>query len=297
MTAPGTDPQASPQQLSLRQVAALAEVAPAALRAWVGRDLLRASARSGRLLWFDFRAVGRARTLARFHAAGWSARRIERGLQQARRLCRGDDAALEGLLASLEVGRLAVRTADGRLLEPGGQLLMDFAGDPAAAPETGVVRSLRTPQHWFVQGVEAEASGRLEDAVRCYQRALPGGDAETSFNLGNCLFALGRREAAVAQYELAVGREADYAEAWNNLGIAQGDLGDATAAIAAFRRALELVPHYADAHYNLADALAQQDDLEGARRHFRAYLSFDPNSRWAEQVRRRLQQLEGRRRG
>ena len=31
------------------------------------------------------------------------------------------------------------------------------------------------------------------------------------------------------------------------------------------------------------------EDLDGARRHWRAYLSFDPNSRWADQVRRYLQ--------
>jgi hypothetical protein len=28
--------------------------------------------------------------------------------------------------------------------------------------------------------------------------------------------------------------------------------------------------------------------MDGARSHWRAYLTFDPNSRWAEQVRRRL---------
>jgi len=50
-----------------------------------------------------------------------------------------------------------------------------------------------------------------------------------------------------------------------------------------------IVPHYADAHFNLAEALAVVGDLQGARRHWRAYLSFDPNSRWADQVRKRLQ--------
>ena len=42
------------------------------------------------------------------------------------------------------------------------------------------------------------------------------------------------------------------------------------------------------AHYNLAEALAVVGDLERARKHWRAYLTFDPNSRWAEQVRQRL---------
>jgi len=29
-------------------------------------------------------------------------------------------------------------------------------------------------------------------------------------------------------------------------------------------------------------------DVEGARGHWRAYLTYDPNSRWAERARRRL---------
>ena len=106
-----------------------------------------------------------------------------------------------------------------------------------------------------------------------------------------------RLEPACLSFETALRREPDYAEAWNNLGIARGELSRGPAAIEAFRRALEIVSHYADAHFNLAEALAVQGDLEGARRHFRAYLSYDPNSRWAEQVRQRLRQLEGRRGG
>jgi Flp pilus assembly protein TadD len=85
----------------------------------------------------------------------------------------------------------------------------------------------------------------------------------------------------------------EHAEAWNNLGVGRGEQGDRRGAIAALSRALELVPHYADAHYNLAEALAVAGDLDGARRHWRAYLTFDPNSRWAEQVRRRLQSHGG----
>jgi tetratricopeptide (TPR) repeat protein len=126
--------------------------------------------------------------------------------------------------------------------------------------------------------------------VRAYEQALPAGQSETHFNLGNCLYALGRKVEAHAQFTAAVGRDPGYAEAWNNLGIVAGELGQGEVAIAAFRRAIAIVPYYADSHFNLADALAAAGDASGARAHWRAYLSYDPNSKSAEQVRRRLAQ-------
>lgn len=239
---------------------------------------------------FDFRAVGRARVLAQLWRAGWSAPRIARAWQLARTVVRDPEAALAGLLASIGQRRVTVRAPDGRLLEPGGQLLFDFA---AVAADDATLPTVRSPQAWFAIGVDAEASGRVEDAVRAYEHALPGGGAEAHFNLGNCYYALRRRDDAAAQFLAATGVAPEYAEGWNNLGIVRGELGDRQGAIVALRRALELVPHYADAHYNLAEALAVVGDLDGARRHWRAYLAFDPNSRWADQVRRRLQNHGG----
>ena len=136
---------------------------------------------------------------------------------------------------------------------------------------------------------QARLRAALRRAVRAYEHAAAQGTAETHFNLGNCYYAQRRRSEAGKQFLAAIGHAPEYAEAWNNLGIVRGELGDRHGAVEALQRALELVPHYADAHYNLAEALAVVGDLDGARRHWRAYLTFDPNSRWAEQVRRRLQ--------
>ena len=104
---------------------------------------------------------------------------------------------------------------------------------------------------------------------------------------------LRRRKDAVDQFTAAIARAPDYAEAWNNLGIVRGEVGDGLGAVAALERALALVPYYADAHYNLGEALSEVGEHERAREHYRAYLTFDPNSRWAEQARRRLQNPRG----
>ncbi len=260
------------------------------LKRFLDRELL--APLRGSVDRFSFRAAGSARVLAQLWRAGWTAARIERALRLARTVVADSDEALTGLLASIGQRRVVVRAPDGRLLEPGGQLMFDFAAMTANDGSAALPR-MRDTNDWFAIGVDAEAAGRLDDAIRAYERAVPGGSAEVHFNLGNCYYQQRRRSEAGAQFVAAVGKAPDYAEAWNNLGIVRGELGDRDGALEALRSALELVPHYADAHYNLAEALAVVGDMDGARAHWRAYLTFDPNSRWADQVRRRLQSNDG----
>lgn len=275
--------KADARTFTLSELARFCGLPTSVLRRFVDRELLVPL--RGNPDCFAFRSAGRARVLAQFSRAGWTAARIDRAWRLARGVISDADAALAGLLASIGQRRITVRTPDGRLVEPGGQLLFDFA----AASEVKQLPALRSPEDWFAIGVEAEAAGRIDDAVRAYEHAIAGAGAEAHFNLGNCYYSQRRRSDAASQFLAAIGKAEDYAEAWNNLGVVRGELGDRDGAIAALRRALELVPHYADAHYNLAEALAVAGDLEGARAHWRAYLTFDPHSRWAEQVRRRLQ--------
>ena len=269
-----------------QELAEFCGLPPNVMKRFVERELL-VPIRGDRT--YSFRAVGAARVLAELWRAGWSAPRIQRAWRLARTVVPDADAALTGLLASIGQKRITVRAPDGRLLEPGGQMLFDFE----AVAEGEPLPRLRSPQDWFAIGVDAEAAGRIDDAVRAYEHALPASSAEVHFNLGNCYYSQRRRSAAAGQFAAAVARAPDYAEAWNNLGIVRGDLGDRRGAISALQQALAVVPHYADAHYNLAEALAVTGDLEGAKRHWRAYLTFDPNSRWADQVRRRLQSNGG----
>ncbi len=276
---------------TLDELAELCGLPVAVVRRWRERELLVPL--KGTVRRFGFRALGTARTLAQLWRAGWTAPRIARAWRLAQTVVGDPDEALTGLLASIGQKRLTVRAPDGRLLEPTGQLLFDFSAAASAGGGTAALPQLRSAQDWFAIGVEAEAAGRLEDAVRAYEHALPGGSAETHFNLGNCYYAMRRRAEAVDQFAAAIAKAPDYAEAWNNLGIVRGEVGDRHGAVEALERALDLVPHYADAHYNLAEALAVVGELERARRHWRAYLTFDPNSRWAEQVRRRLQNSGG----
>lgn len=232
-----------------------------------------------------FRVAANMRTLAQLWRAGWTPARIARSWRHACELVGDPDEALHGLLASLGRDRLTVRAADGRLLERGGQLTFDFAPDRGDA---AAVAAARTPAQWFDLGVAAEAAGRLDAAIAAYERALAGDSSAAHYNLGNCYYAARRRREARAQFEAVVAIDPEHVDGWNNLGVVRGRSGDHAGAIAALQRAVALAPHYADAHYNLAETLAAVGDLAGARQHWQSYLTYDPNSRWADRVRRRL---------
>lgn len=270
----------------LPRVAEWSGVPIGVVRRWVENGLLEPL--DGEVPRFSFRALVTARTLAQFWRAGWTVARLARAVAAVRPWEPDLDAALAGLLDSRGERRLALRTADGRLLEPGGQQLFDFA-DAGRGPELPAAPvPMRSAQDWQALAIEAEVEGRLEAAASAYRLAAEGLGGDAWLALGNCLHALRRRGEAAHAFAAAVADRPDCAEAWNNLGIVRAELGDRDGAEEALRRALEWAPHFADAHFNLAELLAVRNEFAGARRHWQAYLVFDSDSRWAEQVRRRL---------
>lgn len=292
---------------STAQLARILEVPPSEIRNWVRGGLLRPAKVERRAAFFDFTDVATSRAVAGLTRAGVTTRRLKRSLRQIGEWLPDADEVLPRLEPAQESGGVQVRLPSGQTADPSGQLLMDFTGDvshslPAGERIVELHREepadrLEDPdgaEVWFDAGVHAEEAAAHEQAVDCYRQAIARGadSAEVHYNLGNVLYALGRAADAASSYLCAVEREPDYVAAWNNLGNALIDTGRVAEAADAYRRALAVDPHYADAHSNLADACAQLGRTKDARRHWQAYLREEPNSEWAQQVRRKLLALE-----
>jgi tetratricopeptide (TPR) repeat protein len=262
------------------QLARILGVGASTVRAWIRLRLIKPVRESKHLCFFDFRQLANARTLSRLAQKGVTPARIRAGLD---RLARWAPDSLQQLEATASCGPLLVRLEDGRLAETGGQLLLDFADPDPAAPARAVV-------DWFQRGLGYEEEADLEAAAAAYEHALRQDytRAETWFNLGNVLYALGRKPEAIRAFTRAVGLDQEYVEAWNNLGNTLSDEGQLDDAVQAYEQALALEPAYMDAHYNLAETLRNLGQRERARRHWREYLSLDPSSQWAQKVRDRL---------
>lgn len=279
------------------QLARILDVPSRRIAAWVRLGLIQPARTARRLAHFEFRAVAQARALQRLTGLGVTTRRIRSSLEELSRWWPGARASLAQLDALEGPSEVCVRTPDGALADPSGQLRFDFTPPHASSSPAELATTVGAEELWFQRALRLEQEERLEEAVQAYARALDPAHPrpEIAFNLGNALFALERLDEASAAFALATELDAEYVEAWNNLGNALSLLGRHAQAHAALARALALEPEYADAHFNLAEALAASGDVEQARVHWRTYLEHDPDSAWAAEVHARLRRTDRKR--
>lgn len=123
------------------------------------------------------------------------------------------------------------------------------------------------------------ALGRLDEAEASYRRTLRirPNDADAHFNLGNIFRSLGRLDETEASYRRALQLRPDYAEAHGNLGNILLEQGRVDEAEASYRRALQLKPDYAVAHYNLGSLLQDLGRLSEAEASYRCALQLRPD--------------------
>ncbi|HWC05215.1 MAG TPA: tetratricopeptide repeat protein [Methylomirabilota bacterium] len=283
MTAPGW-------VLTERDVVRLLALNPRRTEQLRRLQLLHASDRPDQYTFRDLVALRVARTLL---DQGATVRQIRRALDTLRRLAPGSETPFAELRVTVRDGEIFIER-DARLLEPSGQIVMEFsekglAEDARASVLRGLVRPLALPggeaERWFELASELDGDpAQWAQAVEAYQRVttLAPGHGAAWNNLGLLQHRMGRYEDARRHYEMALEADPTLAEAAYNLGSLHDDLGTPPRAALWYRRALEIRPDYADAHFNLASALERAGDGSAARRHWLRYLDLDPDSRWAE---------------
>ncbi|MFN0059647.1 MAG: tetratricopeptide repeat protein [Planctomycetota bacterium] len=280
------------------QLSRLLKIPGSRIRSWVRNGILKPVRSEFRIDYFEFRQVHSIKMIAELLDQGVRLERLRASLTQLQRWLPGADWSL-GQLGILErEGTMLIRLDDGSLIEPNGQMRLDFEApadevsnlvtDGAPASRSGST-SLSAGES-FDRALKLESHGHYEEAARVYRKAwlLGGPNAEIAFNLGNVLNTLGRHEEAEQRFLEAIELDPVYAEAWNNLAGVYCGLERFDDAIAAYGHALDVAPGYADAHYNLAVCLLQLGRRDAARAHAEAYFEQDPSSGWADQLRQQL---------
>ena len=145
----------------------------------------------------------------------------------------------------------------------------------ANASKGGVVRALAPEEQLALKhnerGLQLFAKGKQDDAIKEYQAAIRSDPklAAAYNNLGSAYFALGRFEEAAASFERAGELDADYGQAFFNLALAQIKLGREKEANETLNVAMR-------AYNSAGKTHLEAGRLKEAEEAFRGMLQIDP---------------------
>jgi len=290
----------TPAPYTAKLIAELVGVHVARVRVWQRRGWIVPVSETHRLAWFDFTELTVARNLAQLEQAGATPKLLARKLAEIHRHWPDVGRPLAELSLVLDGRQLLVRRGGG-LVEPGGQLRMDFdaLADEVLEPPAAVLTSAQflsrqqpdaTPEQFAAWATEQDEAGNLKLAAELYRVALAAGgpQPELCFQLAEALYRAGDLPAARERYFTAIELDENYVEARANLGCVLLDLGEKELAVAAFEGALRSHEAYADAHYHLARTLDELGQAGEAAAHWSRFLDLAPDSPWADEARERL---------
>lgn len=280
------------------EAARILRVTPTRLRTFERMDLVRPTLGRGEAVSFDFRDLLSLRALVGLLDRGVSMRRIRRSVERVRERWPELERPLGAL--TLQDGtseRLVVRHA-GAVLDPDGQLLLDFAARDLPAPAVAALPAAATTGpvsalEWFERGCQLDAdSAALPEAIEAYRRAiaLEPTLADAHCNLGTAHYNRGEREVAQAAYEEAIVQYPAHREANFNLANLFEEAGRREAAIHHYKRSVAADPCFSDAHLNLALLYEKIGIPRRGGEHWRRYLQLAPDGSWAEVARQRLRE-------
>src|SRR5437870_2983249 len=165
------------RRYSMAQLCRLLRVSRDRLRAWLRAGLIQPAETSHGVGFFDFQQVTSVKTLCELAEAGVKPPQIRRSLEHLGRWLPSVEQPLAQLGIIEDNGQLLIRLDEDKLVEPTGQLQLDFDQNDGV----DIVNShghLRSADDWWATGCDAEEAGRLEEAARAYRQALYVGGPE-----------------------------------------------------------------------------------------------------------------------
>lgn len=128
-------------------------------------------------------------------------------------------------------------------------------------------------------------------AVNAIERSEKSSSATAAHAGGVGAIVLQDYDGAIRLLTKAAQRSPKDARTWNDLGAAQFAKGDFAAALKSFDQAIALDPHLLDPRFNRALALDRLGRKQQAIAAWRDYIRLDPSSPWADEARRKLDDL------
>jgi tetratricopeptide (TPR) repeat protein len=285
---------------TLGDVARICKVSRSRLRYWERTALLEASERVDTKPAYAFRDLVAVKSVLDLLARGVPLRRIRRSAEAVRIRMPEVDYPLGALRMWADGSGRVVLRHGGRLVEPNGQMVLDFseggggaeveALEPRGAPGSKE-RALKRAEEWFDRGCSLDSDrATYAEAIEAYEHAIEAypGFADAYCNLGSVYFNQGRRSPARACFECAIEIEPNHLEANLNLATLEEEVGRDGVALRHYKIALKADPLYADTHVSVALLYERLGVRSKALHHWRRYLQLDPSGLWSEVARQRF---------
>ena len=277
---------------SVRDAARILKVKPARLRYWKRTRLVRSPEDADSEAGFEFGDLVCVKAVLALLEGGVPLQRI----RQSVKILRDQVPELEQPLAALRVWSVAPKRVvvrhEGLLLEPDGQLVLEFDGSEDAHDTALVAPILPAVEEkdslpsasgeavlkaldWFEIGCGLDSDAASYDkAIEAYRRAveLDPVFSDAHCNLGAALYNKGDREEARSCFDRCLQLQSDHVEARFNLANLFEEEGQQEMALAHYLLALEGDPLYSDIHVSLALLYEKMGRLADGRRHWRRYL-------------------------
>ena len=268
-----------------REVAKLTGISESQIRYWDRQGLITHLEKDRGHLWFDFQSLVAFRTVRNLRRQGVSLRKIRSCVEKLRKIMPGLKQPLSEVRISLVQDQL-ILGKNRRRFTPEGQLFMDFNGEERGK----VTRATEAYDELFFQALEDEDAGRMSDAREKYEKILATNPdhVDALVNLGTILFLADAETAAASRYLQALAINPDHVEGNYNLANLLEGQGELDAAVLFYKKAIQAEPEFADAHFNLAMVLEALGNGARAREHWRSYLELNPESKWVDFIKRRL---------
>lgn len=138
------------------------------------------------------------------------------------------------------------------------------------------------------RGETAQRTGRLDEAITLYSRAIASGAlgltdlAGIYSNRGSAYKQKGQLKKALADFDRAIGLAPRLFIAYNNRGQLYHQLGDYPHALADFAKALKLKPDYPSPYFNRSLTYEALGELEKALADARRFAELAPDHPWAQ---------------
>ncbi len=285
---------------TLGDAARILKVSPARLRYWERTDLVQPQTASGDHALFGFRDLVCLRAILSLLEEGVPLRRIRRNVELLRDRLPELDDPLGSLRLWVEGSERIVIRHEGVLLEPDGQMVLDFGTDFAVceavtpistAAESGDEHE-ETAEECFERGCRLDVeSATVKQAIDAYLRGieLAPDFADCHCNLGAVYYNAGDRVAARRCFERCLEIDEQHVEAHFNLANLLEEDGCNEMSLHHYQAALAADPLYSDLHINLALLYEKLGRGLQAGRHWRRYLQLDAEGAWSDVARRRLE--------